>query len=97
MEWDVTAKVTAAGKVTVNFEYTDGAHGIDIAWAALLEDGREISRDTHDGFTGGNPRKPAYTLNVPAPKSGARYTLRAEIRGDGGTDSRGNVLWNFKP
>lgn len=97
MDWDVTAKVTAAGKAAVNFEYTEGADGIDIAWAALLEDGKEISRDTHNGFTGGSPRRPVYTLEVPAPKPGAHYTLRAEIAGDGGTDSHGNVLWNFTP
>jgi hexosaminidase len=97
MDWDVTRKVTAAGKAIVNFDYTEGAHGLDIAWAALLEDGKEISRDTHDGFTGGKPRKPAYTLDVPSPKPGAKYTLRALVAGNGGANSRGNVLWNFKP
>jgi hexosaminidase len=97
LEWDVTSKITAAGKASVNFNYTEGAHGIDVAWAALLENGQEISRDTHAGFTGGNPRKPVYTLDVPAPKPGAKYTLRAQVSGSGGTDSHGNVLWNFKP
>jgi hexosaminidase len=96
LEWDVTAKVTAVGKVSVRFEYTDGAHGLDIAWAALLEDGKEISRDTHDGFTGSNPRKPVFVLDVPAPKPGAKYTLLARVAGSGGTDSHGSVLWNFK-
>lgn len=97
MEWDVTKHVTAAGKATVLFDYTQGACGIDIASAALLENGQEISRDAHDGFTGGHPRQPAYQLTVPAPKPGAQYTLRAEVKGDGGTDSRGNVLWLLKP
>ena len=97
MDWDVTPKITAAGKAAVRFEYAGGAHGIDIASAALLEDGKEISRDTHVGFTGSSPRQPVYSLDVPAPKPGAHYTLRAEIKGDGGTDSHGNVLWNFKP
>jgi len=97
LDWDVTAKVTAAGKVNVTFDYTDGACGIDIAWAALLEDGKEISRDRHAGFTGSSPRKPVYKLDVPAPKPGAHYTLRAQIAGSGGTDSQGNVLWIFKP
>jgi hexosaminidase len=97
LEWDVTSKVTAAGKVGVDFDYTSGAHGIDIVWAALLENGVEVSRDTHTGFTGGAPRKPIYNLNVPAPKAGAHYALRAEVSGSGGTDSHGNVLWNFKP
>lgn len=97
MDWDVTKNVTDAGKVTVNFEYTEGAHGIDIAWAALLEDGKEISRDTHEGFTGGQPRKPAYTLDAPALKPGAKYTLRAQIAGSAGSDSHGNVFWHLKP
>ncbi len=97
LEWDVTATVTAPGKAKVNFNYTQGAHGLDIAWAALLEDGQEISRDAHAGFTGNNPRDPFYLLDVPAPKAGARYTLRAQVAGSGGTDSRGAVYWVFQP
>ena len=96
VDWDVTAKVTAAGKATVSFEYTEGADGIDITSAALLEDGNEISRDAHAGFTGSSPRKPVYHFDVPAPKPGSHYTLRAQIAGSGGTDSYGNVLWNLK-
>ena len=97
LDWDVTKKVTAAGKARVKLEYTEGACGIDIAWVALLEDGVEISRDAHDGFAGGSPRKSVYALDVPAPKPGASYTLRAQIKGDGGTDSAGSVYWDFKP
>ena len=97
LEWDVTAKVTAAGKASVRFDYTEGAHGIDLAWVALLEDGREISRDTHAGFAGGSPRKPVYTLTTPAPKPGAHYALRAQVAGSGGTDSAGSVFWDLKP
>ena len=97
IEWDVTVKITAAGKMNVNFDYTEGACGIDIAWAALLEDGQEISRDTHPGFAGASPSRPVYSLAVPAPKAGAHYTLRAQVAGSGGTDSKGNVLWSFKP
>ena len=96
VEWDVTAKVTAAGKAAVRFEYSEGAHGIDIAWAALLQDGKEISRDTHLGFAGGSPRNTTYTLDVPAPKPGAHYTLRAQVAGNGGTDSAGAVYLHLK-
>jgi hexosaminidase len=97
LEWDVTKNVTAAGNCRVTLEYTAGACGIDIAWVALLEDDKEISRDTHDGFTGSSPRKPVYSLDVPAPKPGARYTLRAQVAGSGGTDSTGNLFWDLKP
>lgn len=95
LEWDVTKNVTAAGKGRVSLDYTEGAHGIDIAWVALLEGDREISRDTHAGFTGSNPRQSVYTLDVPAPKPGARYTLRALVAGAGGTDSTGSVSWEM--
>ena len=56
---------------------------------ALLADGVEISRDTHDGFAGGSPRQPVYTLDVPAPKPDVHYTLRAQVAGSGGTVARG--------
>ncbi len=97
VEWDVTKNVTAAGQTRVSLEYTAGACGIDIAWIALLADGVEISRDEHAGFAGGSPRKSVYTLPVPAPKAGARYTLRAQVAGSGGRDSAGNIFWDLKP
>jgi hexosaminidase len=68
-----------------------GAHGIDIAWVALLGDGKEISRDAHAGFTGGKPKQPIYTVNLPVWKAGARYTIQAYVGGNGGTDSHGVV------
>ena len=60
---------------------------------ALLEDGREIARDS--------PRRvhPAprhqnnvYHITIPAVKAGATYTLRTHLRSEGGTDSFGTVL-----
>ena len=97
VQWDVTSQITASGKARVTFDYADGACGIDIKSASLLEDGVEVSRDAHDGFAGAESRKATYTLNIPAPKPGAHYTLVAQVAGSGGTDSTGNVLWNFKP
>ena len=97
LEWDVTKAMIPAGIRRVSLNYTQGASGINIAWVALLEDGKEISRDTHRGFTGANPRQPVYTLNVPAPKAGASYTVRAEVTGSGGTDSTGIVSWDPTP
>jgi hexosaminidase len=97
MNWEITTNLTAAGKVEVTFDYTRGDDGIDITQVVLLEDGKEISRDVHDGFAGNESRRPVFTLDAPAPKPGATYTIRALIRGDGGTDSRGDVYWNEKP
>jgi len=97
LEWDVTKNVTATGECKISLEYAAGACGIDIAWVALLENDKEIFRDTHGGFAGSRPRKPVYTLDVPALKTGAHYTLRAQVAGAGGTDSTGSVFLNLKP
>ena len=97
VDWDVTKNVTAAGKCLVSLEYSAGQCGIDIVSVALLVDGEEVSSDTHDGFAGGSPRKPVYALDVPAPRAGAHYILRAQVKGDGGTDSAGSIFWDLKP
>lgn len=97
INWDVTSRIPASGKASVYFDYTDGACGIDIKSATLLEDGVEISRDDHVGFAGGESRNPTYILEIPTPKPGAHYTLTAQVSGSGGTDSAGGVYWNFKP
>ena len=103
LEWDVTKNLDAAGPRHISFDPTAGADGLDIAWADLLEDGREISRDEHLGYAGENPPDPSstsapvYILNVPTPKAGSHYTLRAHVAGSGGSDSQGDVNWSSHP
>ncbi len=91
LSWDITASVTNAGELDVSFCWKSGANGHDIAWAALLENGLEIDRDTHVGFTGVTPVKPAYILRLPARRLGATYSLAASVQGRGGTDSTGII------
>ncbi|MDB6125352.1 MAG: Beta-N-acetylhexosaminidase [Pedosphaera sp.] len=91
LSWDITSSVTTAGEIDLSFCWKTGAHGLDIAWAALLENGVELDRDTHAGFTGATPVKPAYVLRLPARKPGAIYTLQAFVAGRGGTNSNGIV------
>lgn len=97
LEFDVTPHLGAAGRQLVGFSYQRGAHGLRLDWVALLEDGREVARDAHAGFTGHQPRRPVYALELPSLKPGARYTVRAQVAGDGGTDSFGAVHWQSPP
>ena len=92
LEWDTTTSITATGKLFFSLNYSKGGHGVRIESVKLLEDGREIAADVHDGFAGGRPRKPVYELNLPARTTGARYQLQARVAGDGGTDSSGVVV-----
>ncbi|MSU57408.1 MAG: beta-N-acetylhexosaminidase [Pedosphaera sp.] len=91
LDWTITSSVTNFGKLDVSFCYKSGANGMDIAWAALLENGIELDRDTHAGFTGVTPVRPVYILRLPALRPGATYTLRASIASRGGTDSTGVI------
>lgn len=93
LEWDVTAKISKAGPLVVEVLYQKGAHAVEIQSVALFEDGRETSRDEHNGLTGALRRANVYQLRVTTPKPGAAYTLRARMQGSsGGTDSHGIVL-----
>jgi hexosaminidase len=90
-EWDITDGLRKAGKHKVTFQYTGGTHRLDIEWAELLEDGTSLGKDEHWATTGARNENNSYAFTVPAVKPGAKYTLRAKVRSDGGDDSNGEV------
>ncbi len=97
VDWNVTEQLAGAGEYHVTFEYSRGAHALKIDSVALLENGAEIARETHAGFSGSEHRNPVYVLKVPARKPGATYLLQARVAGEGGTDSSGAVSWVISP
>jgi hypothetical protein len=97
MQWDVTGHIKSAGRFGVTFGYTKGRHRLNIQWAALLEDGKEVSRDAHHGMTGGRSRENTYTLDLARHRPGSRYVLHASVRSDGGTDSSGDIWLRVLP
>ncbi|MFM7182193.1 MAG: Gfo/Idh/MocA family protein [Verrucomicrobiales bacterium] len=90
--WDVSKFVTAPGEYGFEFQYTSGAHRLDFRAVCLLENGAVIAKDDQPGHTGLSNVHTLYRFAVPQPKTGARYELEAEIKGDGGTDSHGDIL-----
>lgn len=91
LEWDLTGQVDGPGTYELIFFYTKGACAVEIEWAALLEDGREVSRDTHLGWSGANKRDILYRLSLADFDPERSYTLRARLVSKGGTDSTGDV------
>ena len=91
VDYDVSDFFKSPGIYRVKLRYRNGAHGVNVESAALLEDGKEIARDAHSGFAGGYSRGNLYELNVARIKAGTRYVLRLELRGEGGTDSHGEI------
>lgn len=95
----ITAQlVTEPGKCHVIFDHASGP-ALKIDWVALLENGKEISRDSHPGHAGPEPRdlmtrNVVYVLNLSAGKKDARYTIQAGVSGETGGDLRGSVELN---
>ena len=55
----------------------------------LLEDGKVIAEDLHEGL--------ADETNVKDYKKGSKYTLRMKVSGNKGNDSYGNVIFSLSP
>jgi hexosaminidase len=91
VDFSTDGQFDTAGEYEVAFVYQKGTHALDISAVALLENGAQIARDEHVGFAGNNMRGIVYTLKLPKVKPGASYTLRARVKGNGGTDSHGEI------
>ncbi len=91
-ELDITPMLKGAGDYIVTFLYERGQHAAKLTRVVLYEDGKEIARDEHQAFSGGRKTNIQYKLHIPAVKSNAKYTLKADIKGDGGTDSFGDIF-----
>jgi len=95
LEWDATPFIKDAGKYHVIFFYKKGASALQIEWAALLENGKEIQRDTHQGWSGAVKRDIVFTFLLPERAAGAAYAIRAFGIPQGDEDSNGDVLIKF--
>lgn len=93
LEWDVTSQIKPAGKYEALPWYSNGAAALQVEWMALLENGTEIARDTHVGWSGGDKRDLIYRFDIKKPAPGARITLKAFAKPIGGTNSNGDVYF----
>lgn len=91
-ERDITKFIRNKGSYKVSFVYEQGADSLNIGWAALLENGKEVSRDFHKGTSGKENKDQYYRFSLPAFNPGATYTIRANFLDNSGTDSQGS-LW----
>lgn len=88
---EIPSHLANAGEYLISPCYTKGNHAVNIEWVALLEDGKEISRDTHPGQSGCCNVANSYTIKRCAKKPGARYQVRIKLQGQGGQDTHGDV------
>ncbi|CAN5367204.1 hypothetical protein BH09SUM1_BH09SUM1_19790 [soil metagenome] len=91
VSYDATEVIKSKGSARALVHYEKGRHAVFVAWAALLMDGHEISRDAHDGWSGFDHSNDSYRLQIPIYEAGHSYQLQINIRGDGGGDTQGSV------
>ena len=89
--FDVSKFIKANGNYELAFIYKSGGFAIEIDSVTLFENGKKISQDKHIGFSGGQLKKVAYKLKVKNFKAGAKYQIKASIKGSGGTNSFGEI------
>ena len=75
----------------LDFVYKKGANRIDIRSVKLLENGKVISSDIHNGFAGGALVNNRYRLYVKSFNEKATYSIEVDMKSDGGTDSYGII------
>lgn len=90
--WDVSQAVERPGLFEVSVRHERGRDGIVVDRATLFVNGRPVAEDAHRAWTGddghlGN----AFRLRAPERPAGAVVTVELRIKGDGGTDSGGEV------
>lgn len=91
MEWDVTALIRNARNYEVTFTYKSGAHRLAMHSVELLAGARSWPPIRIWASPGGIHSGNIYTLKIPPSAPGSVYTLRAEVRSEGGTDSNGEI------
>ncbi|MBI3922381.1 MAG: family 20 glycosylhydrolase, partial [Armatimonadetes bacterium] len=88
---DITPQLKKAGPITVEWEYTAGAHGVTLLSTTLLADGKPVVNDEHGGWTGSGSHDNAYLLDLKEYDPKAKYEVVGHMKSSGGTDTNGNV------
>jgi hypothetical protein len=91
LDMDVTHLLTKSGEKSVIFKYTKGLCRLDIKDLELLVDGKVVATDSHHGFTGLQANKNIFKVALDKYSEGSKYQIRFLAKGDGGTDSYGEI------
>ena len=93
LNFDVTPFIRKNGQVNVKFRLKGGKHGLQVKKVILLQDGKEIGTDQHDGvIAAGRTTNNIYRFRTENHSDASRYHIIVEIQGRWGTDSYGDIL-----
>jgi HEAT repeat protein len=97
IDWSLPGGVIEAGRYAVTFQYTTGKSGYVIHQVEIVQDGKVVSQDRHEGMTNRTMSKDnVYYLDLPK-LSATPLIFRATINTDAGNNSAGRILLEKKP
>lgn len=91
LQWDITKFVKTPALYSITFLYKSGSAALQIERASLLEDGKEIASDEHQGWSGADKRDIAYKFKVEKVNPDVKYTIKAFCIPQGSLNSNGEL------
>jgi alpha-N-acetylglucosaminidase len=88
---DVSTGIKDEGDYEITFTYQSGGQRLEIEWVALLVNGNEIMRDTHEAWAGTPSKDNMFKLRPGAMVFNGKYEIRAKVKTSGGNDSNGII------
>jgi alpha-N-acetylglucosaminidase len=89
--WDITDQIKSPGRYTVTLKYTQGQSALIIHSIELVQGGKILSNDVHEGWTGDDTRNNVYTVDLSQAKPGTPITLVATVQCASSVDSAGTI------
>ncbi|WP_215224597.1 hypothetical protein [Echinicola shivajiensis] len=70
----------------------EGDHKLEIERVDVFKNGQKLVSDVHKGFTGASSSGNTYEVGIEDYETGAAFTVKANVKGDGGRESYGAVF-----
>lgn len=97
LTFKITDLIDGEGLYTITFRYSGGPARLNITSVELLQGGKPIAKDVHQGFAGNKHDGNAYTVDLPEHAFGTDYVLRVMAKTDGSPKSEGQVFLRKQP
>lgn len=93
LQFNVTEQITEPGTYAATFRWKNGSSALKIHSVKLYEGGKEVAADVHEGWTGEENKENVYRMVLKKYRTNLdSYTLKAEVSGASGSDSKGEMI-----
>jgi hexosaminidase len=92
LEIKLGSNINSNGNYELSFWFTGGAYRLDIKSIAIYKSGKLFKEINQFGYTGGSHNNNIYKFKIDNFETGSDYSIKAQVRGDVGNDSKGAIF-----